>query len=348
MTSIPSIAPKWRLLPSEDGGPARVKAVVDVRPDFELGQYRAIPVSASSVAISDTDVERALTSLARDKATLVPVDREARLGDIVTVDYEGTVDGTAFEGGAAKGQQTELSEGRFIPGFAAGIAGMREGETRSVKATFPTDYQKTDLAGKVANFSVTLHEVKEAELPALDDDFAKAVSQHETLEALKDDIRARLHAVAQSRRRREIGNQVVDLLIANHDFPLPQVLIGREIESMISDLHAMAERNGMSFEDYLTSAGKTVESVREEYADEARRRVKGMLILERIAKAENIKATPADIQAELQALAEQYGQPVERVRQALGNGVLSLMDGIVRNKTVELLIEQASVTDTKA
>jgi trigger factor len=286
-------------------------------------------------------VERALKTLARDRAALVPVEREARLGDVVTIDYEGKIDGVAFEGGSAQGQQTELSEDRFIPGFATGIAGMKAGETKDVEATFPEDYQQSDLAGKKAVFTIALHEVKELELPAIDDELAKVTSQHQTLDELKADIRQRLQTAAENRIKRETGNGLVERLVAAHDFPLPEVLVDREVEAMISDGAGMAARMGMSFDDYLKAIGKSEDDLRAEYRQDAERRVKGTLILEAIAKAENITATPADIQSELQSLSRQYGQPVDRIRQALGNNLLSLMDGIVRNKTVEFLVEHA-------
>ncbi|HLI95315.1 MAG TPA: trigger factor [Candidatus Baltobacteraceae bacterium] len=335
--------PKMELLPEDDGQPRRIKAVVDVRPEIALGEYKALPVAAEPVTVQDEDVDRALKTLARDRATLVPVEREARLGDVVTIDYEGRIDGVAFEGGSAKGQQTELSGERFIPGFATGIAGMTAGETKDVEAAFPQDYQQTDLAGKAAVFTITLHEVKELELPALDDELAKAVSQHQTLDDLKVDIRKRLQAAAEARIKRETGNTLVERLVAAHDFPLPNVLVEREIDGMVTDGASMAARMGMSFDDYLTTVGKTEADLRKEYRASAEQRVKGTLILETIAKTENIRATPADIQSELESLARQYGQPVDRIRQALGNNLLSLMDGIVRNKTVEFLVEHANI-----
>jgi trigger factor len=337
--------PRMELLPEGDGQPARVKAVVDVRPEITLGQYKDSVVKAAPISVSDEDVERALTTLARDRATLVPAEREARLGDVVTIDYEGKIDGVPFEGGSAQGQQTELNEQRFIPGFAAGIAGMSAGQTKDVEAKFPDDYQQGDLAGKTAVFTITLHEVKDLELPPLDDDLARAVSQHQTLDELKADIRKRLEAAAEARRKREAGNELVERLVASHDFPLPEVLIEREIDGMLSDAAAMAARMGISFDDYLKTAEKTEDDLRKEYRRDAEGRVKGTLILEAIAKAENITATPADIQNELQGLARQYGQPVDRIRQALGNNVLSLMDGIIRNKTVEFLVEHAKIEE---
>lgn len=335
--------PKMELLPEGDGQPRRIKAVVEVRPEIALGEYKDMELEVEPVAVTDDDVDRALKTLARDRATLVPVEREARLGDVVTVDYEGKVDGVAFEGGTAQGQQTELSEDRFIPGFASGIAGMKAGETKDVHATFPQEYQQKDLSGKDAVFTITLHEVKELELPSIDDELAKAVSQHQSLAELKEDIRKRLTAAAEARIKRETGNTLVERLVASHDFPLPEVLVDREIDGMLSDGAGMAARMGMSYDDYLKAVGKSEDDLRTEYRADAERRVKGTLILEAIAKAENITATPADIQDELQSLAKQYGQPVDRIRQALGNNLLSLMDGIVRNKTVEFLVEHAKI-----
>ncbi len=339
--------PKMEILPEEPGEPIRIKAVVEVRPQFDLGEYKGAAVARPPVVVTDAEVDGALASLARERGTLVPVEREARLGDVVTIDYEGKVDGVAFEGGTASGQQTELSEDRFIPGFAGGIAGMAVSQTKDVEARFPDDYAQDELAGKTAIFTVTLHEVKEFELPPLDDELAKAVSKNETLDELKNDIRSRLATLAQSRRRREIGNELVERLASAHELPLPQILIDREIESMLQESASMAARMGMSFEDYLTAAGKTEDGLREEYRDEAQRRVKGTLILESIAKKENIRATPADIQHELQTLAAQYGQPVDRVRAALGNNLASLMGGIVRKKTVDFLVDHADVREQK-
>ncbi len=337
--------PKMELLPQEEGKPTRIKAVVDVRPQIELVMYRGLELEREPSTVSDDDVERSLAALARDRATLVPAERPAKLGDVVTIDYEGKIDGTPFEGGTATGQATELAEERFIPGFATGIAGMKAGETKDVEAIFPEKYQQEELAGKTAVFTITLHEVKEHELPVVDDEFAKSVSQSESVEALKDDIRKRLEVISEQKARRELGNAVVEKLVGTHEFPLPEVLVLREIDQMLSDTGGFATRMGVSYEDYLKAVGKTEDDLRAEYRKDAEQRVKGTLILEAIAKSEQINATPGDISAELQSLAEQYGQPIDRIRQALGNNVLSLMDGIVRNKTVEFLIDNASIKE---
>ena len=345
---LPVDRPKMELLPAEEGKPSRLKATVAVRPAIELGAYKGIEVEREAAKIDDEDVERSISALAKERATLVPVERPAQLGDVVTLDYEGKIDGVAFEGGSAQGQMTELDENRFIPGFASGIAGMSAGETKDVEAVFPLDYPKEELAGKTAVFTVTVHDVKALELPAIDDEFAKTISENETLDALRADVRKRLEAISQSRARRAIGNELMEKLVGAHDFPLPDVLIEREIDNMVSDLAAQVAQSGGSFEDYLAEQGKTADELRETFRADAQQRVKGTLVIEEIARAEGINATPADIAEELAALSRQYGQPVDRIRRALGNNVVSLMEGIVRNKTLEFLVDNAKVTDKEA
>jgi trigger factor len=342
---LPVDRPKMELLPAEEGKPSRLKATVAVRPSIELHAYRGLEVEREPITISDEDVDRSIAALAKERATLVPVERPARLGDVVTMDFEGKIDGVPFEGGTAKGQMSELDESRFIPGFASGIAGLGAGETKDVEAVFPSNYPNGELAGKTAVFTVTVHDVKALELPAIDDEFAKTISENESLDALRADVRKRLEAIAQSRARRAVGNALMDQLLRAHDFPLPEVMVDREIDNMVNDLAAQVAQAGTAFEDYLAEQGKTAEELRETFRPDAEMRVKGTLVIEEIARAENITATPADIAEELGALSRQYGQPVDRIRKALGNNVVSLMDGIVRNKTLEFLVDNAKVTE---
>lgn len=339
--------PKMEFLPEEPGKPTRLKATVEVRPEIGLTDYKGIEVEAEPVVVSDDDVERSIQALAKDRATLVPVERAAAIGDVVTMDYEGKIDGVAFDGGTATGQMTELDESRFIPGFAAGIAGMNAGETKDITVTFPADYGQTDLAGKDAVFTITVHDVKQYELPAIDDEFAKSISENQTVDALRADVRKRLEAIAQGRVRRSIGNALMEKLINAHDFALPETMIDREIDHMMNEAGSMAARAGVSFEDYLKETGKTEDQLRDEYRSDAQSRVKGTLLIEAVAKAESIVATPADVSEELASLSRQYGQPVDRIRKALGNNLLSLMDGIVRNKTLDFLIDNAKVVEKK-
>jgi len=336
--------PKMEVLEEgDDGRPVRLKATVEVRPEITLGEYAGLEVAREPVIVEDGDVDRSLEALAKERATLVPVERPAQLGDVVTVDYEGKIDGVAFEGGTARNQVTELARERFIPGFADGIAGMATGETRDVEAQFPADYAEGSLAGKTAVFTITLHDVKQLDVPAIDDEFAKAISESANLEELRADVRRRLHAIAEGREKRAIGNEVMERLMASHDFPLPKTLVDGEIDQLMGEAATAAARAGMTFQAYLESNGKTEDELREEYRSEAERRVKGTLLIETIAKKEHIVASPADVVEELASLARQYGQPVAKIRQALGDNLASLTEGIVRQKTLEFLVERARI-----
>jgi trigger factor len=327
--------PKIEIVEENAGRPTRLKATVEVRPSIELRSYKGIAVSRPPFGVTDADVERSLEALARERATLVPVERPAKLGDVVTLDYEGFVDDKPFEGGRAQGEMVELSEGRFVPGFAVGIAGMNPAETKQIDVRFPEGYPAAELAGKPARFTVTVHEVKELELPAIDDEFAKSVSPSETVASLREDLRRRLEAVAAGRGRRVVGNAVVAQLVAMHEFPLPATLVETELNHLVEDALGAAP---------ASEKEKNAAELRQSLHGEAEQRIKAMLLIQAIAKAEKITATPADITAELEALARRYGQPPDRIRKALGNNILSLIDGIVRNKTLDLLIDNAVVT----
>jgi trigger factor len=332
--------PHMEIVEELDGRPTRVKATVQVRPEITLQPYSGLPVAATPEPVTDDEIDRSLQALARERGTLVPVDRPAHLGDILTVDYEGRVEGETFEGGSASGSVIELAEGRFIPGFATGIAGMKAGETKHVAATFPADYSVSELAGKEADFTVTLHDVKALEVPAIDDDFARSVADR-SLEELRADVRKRLEALSVARARRATGSAIVETLVGSHDVPLPEVMVEAELERLMGDAAAGAAQSGVAFSDYLERIGKTEDEMRAELRQEAESRVKGTLLVERIAKEENIVATPADLADELEALSRQYRQPVAKVRKALGNSVVALMDGIVRTKTLDFLIDRA-------
>ena len=340
--------PKMELLPEEEGQPLRLKAVVAIRPAFELAEYTGIEVTDVAETATEAELEAALEQMRRNAATLVPVDRPVQAGDVATLDYVGTIDGIPFDGGSAQGQETELEEGRFIPGFVAGIVGMTTGETKEVQAFFPDPYANPDLAGKAAIFTVTVHEVKEPELPAIDDELAKRVSRTETVQELRAEIKRRLDETVKNNARRRMSSELLDKLVAANDVPLPEVLIEREIDSLMNDSRQYVGRAGIGWDDYLRESGKTEPELRDGYREDARRRVKTTLLVEAIAKKEGVQATQADVEAELDALAAQYGQPRERIVQALQSNVGALIDGIVRTKTIDRLIEQAKRTQTGA
>jgi trigger factor len=272
----------------------------------------------------------------------VPVERPVEIGDVPTLDYEGRIDDVPFEGGKAENQPVELVEDRFIPGFVSGIVGMRAGEERLVEAEFPADYSNAELAGKKAVFSIKVHENKAPEIPELDDAFAKRFGgENATLDELRGDMRRRLEASAQNQTQRRRTSQLLDQLMAAHEFALPAVLVDREADHLEKETQTRTERAGLTWEGYLEQQGKTPDQMRADFRTEAERRVKSTLLLEEIAKRENIQATPADIEAEIASLARQYGQPQEAILQMLQPNLRSLVDGIVRSKTLDVLLKSA-------
>jgi len=342
----PVDSPQMELLPEEDGRPVRVRATVSVRPQIELGTYKGIELTGASTAITDDDVEKALAELRKEAGTLVPVDRAVALGDVPTIDYEGKIDGVPFDGGNAQGQPTEILEDRFIPGFAAGIVGMTAGETKDVEARFPDDYSKAELGGKTAVFTITVHDNKVAELPELDDEFAKRIGgEGATLASLRDELRVRLEANARMRQRRELSGVLMERLVAAHEVALPAVLVDRETENLYNESKSYVDRAGIDWATYLEKQGKTDDEVRAGYRADAEQRVKGSLLVEAIAKAENIQATNGDVEAEVAQLSRQYGRPREEILKMLQSNINALVDGIVRTKTLEFLLDNAKIAE---
>lgn len=360
----PVASPDIELLPPDgDDGPVRVKATVAVRPEITLGQYKGVEIAGEREAASDEDVDSSLEALRREAAVLVPADRPVKMGDIATLDYEGKIDGVPFEGGKAEQSPTEIEEGRFIPGFIEGIIGMKAGESKDLDVTFPDDFPKTDLAGKKATFAVTVHEVKERELPPLDDAFAERVAGRPmTLLELKVDIRQRLDTVAKSKARRTMAAHVVDKVLESHDFPLPEVLVEHEMDTLLADTRNWVERTYGStpedhtmqgkdaqaesqrkWDEYQRDIGKTEMDLRQSFKPEAERRVKTTLLLGAIARAEGIDATPEDMERALEQLAAQYRQPKERMLELLAPNLGSLGADIIRTKTVDMLLDAATV-----
>ena len=344
---FPLERPQFELLPRESSDPIRFKAVVDVRPEITLVDLSTITIEEPAPKATDEELDRALEGLRREGATLVPVERPAQVGDTLVADYVGKIDGEPFAGGTAEQQHVDLIEERFIPGFVSGIAGMTVGEERDVEAVFPEDYAEPSLAGKTALFHVKIHEIKEPELPELDDNFAARYMPHEpTLEALKNELRRRVEETMRSQFKNEHADEYVDRLLAAHDFPLPSLLIDRELEGAIQQKQLEAAQSGKSWADFLKDEEKDEETLRAELRPEAEKRVKTLLLIEEVARLEKIQATNAEIEREIMDLANRYGQPPQRIREAIGDQLHGLVDGIIRSKTLDLMLERAITPTT--
>ena len=339
--------PQVELLPQEEGEPLRFRASVAVRPKIDLKPYKGLTLEGPPTKVPESEVDKALAAIQRDNATLIPVDRPVQEGDTATLDYSGSIDGVPFEGGQAENQPTEIIAERFIPGFIAGIIGMKAGESKTVEAKFPDDYSNADLAGKTAHFEVTVHDVKEAEVPPLDDEFAKRFNPQGDLAGLRADVRRRIEFQVMSQARRDVTGQMMDHLMAIHEIPLPQVMVDRETEGLANEAKQYVERAGLNWDEYLAKQEKSEADLQAQYKAEAERRVKSTLLLEAIAEAEKIEATDKDIDNEIATMARQYGQPTAAIREMLRPNMAGLIDGVVRSKTLDFLLDNAQIVEAK-
>ena len=330
----------------DDGKSLRIKAKVSIRPDITLADYRALTLDRQPVTVTEDEVERSLQALRKRAAELEPVvDRGIVAGDVVTMDYVGTIDGEPFEGGSATDHTTEVNGEKFVPGFAEQLYGGRPGDKRTLKVTFPPHYHAETLAGKDAIFDVTIHDVRQPVLPDVDDAFVKKISEHESVDALRADIRKRLEAVGDAQAREALQKQLIGALLERHDFPLPSVLVEREVDGLLADAKSYMQSIGRSWGEYLAAKGVDEQGLTAEYRTEAERRVKTALILEEIARAEGIDVTTKDLESELDHLARSYGRSrdamIDVVRRNTGFG--PLIDSVRKQKTIEFLLAQADI-----
>jgi trigger factor len=340
--------PKIDLERTEEGRALKIKATVAVKPEITLATYTGIQVTKQRANVSDDDVEKSIESLRRRVATLEPVpDRGIEAGDIVTMDYEGRIDGELFEGGTATNHTTEVSPDRFIPGFAEQLSGAKAGEKRTVQVTFPPTYRPETLAGKPATFEVVVHNVRRPVTPPLDDRFVAAVSDLETVDALRAEVRRRLERDADARARDLMERDILASLITSHAFPLPEVLVDREAEAMMSDLKRTIAESGSDWNAFLQARTMTEEALAAQLHGDAERRVKGALLLEAIAKAENIRVNAGEVDREVEGLARASGRTKQATLQALERqeGAGRLLNAIRRNKTLAFLVEKAKVVE---
>jgi trigger factor len=336
--------------PDPENG-VHIKATVSVRPEISLGDYRGIKIVRRTSPVTEEDVDRSVEALRKRAASLEPVDdRGVEEGDVITLDYQGIIEGKPFEGGSATNRTTEVSAERFVPGFVEQLRGQMTGERRTINVTFPPGYRAAELAGKMASFEVVVHEIKKPVLPELNDEFVRSVSDRTSVAELRADVRQRLEAVARARTREDMQRQAIDALVAANPIPLPEVLVQREIDNLISDAKAYMQRIEHSWDEYLAAKQTDEAGLRAEYRPEAERRVKSALLLEEIAKTEKLEVTTADIERELDEMARSYGQSREAVIDALRRttGFGLIVDTVKRGKALDFLVEHADVSNAPA
>ncbi len=333
----------------EKGKPFIFTAKVTVKPEVKLGEYKGLEVEAFDTTVTDEDVDNEIKSLQERQAELVVKEEgKAENGDTVVMDFEGFVDGEAFEGGKAENYSLELGSGQFIPGFEDQLVGLAAGESKDVEVTFPEEYHAAELAGKPAVFKVTVHEIKAKELPELDDEFAKDVDEEvETLAELKEKIKSRLEHDKKHQEEHHIQDAVVEKATANAEIDVPSVMINNEVDRMLQEFEQRLQMQGMNLELYFQFSGQNEEALREQMKEEAEQRVRGSLTLEAIAKAENIEVTEEQINEELEKMAGMYNMTVDNIKNALGS-LEGLKSDLQARNTVKFLVENSKTVEAQA
>ena len=317
-------------------------ATVALKPEVTLGQYKGIEVEKINVEVTDEEVAAELVKEQEKNAREINIeDRAVVEGDIVNIDYAGTQDGVAFDGGTAEGQTLEIGSHSFIEGFEEQIIGHNVGDEFDINVTFPEQYHAPELAGKPAVFAIKLNAIKAKELPVIDDDFAQDVSEFDTLDEMKADIKAKLLEKAEKAAQTDKENAVMDKVIENAEMDIPQAMIDSEAEYMLNDYAQRLQYQGLSLEQYMQFTGMTQEKLLEDLLPQAKKAIQTRLVLEEIVKAENLEATEEDLDAEFGKFAEMYQMEVEKVKSIMAPQMNSMKNDITVQKAITLVTEAA-------
>ncbi len=314
------------------------KAAVAVYPDVKLGKYKGVSVPKEEVKVTAEEVKERLDEMAERNARLVSVDRKAKKGDTAVIDFEGFLDGKPFAGGKGEGHELELGSGSFVPGFEDQVIGMKEGEEKDINVTFPKDYQK-DLAGKAVVFKVKCNEVKFKELPALDDDFAKDVSEFDTLKELKDDIKKKIEADRQKAADVAYENALIEKVAETIDCEIPEILVEQQCKRFLDEFKSRVAAQGIPYEQYAKMTGMDEKKFMEDGREPALRQVKMDLAIAQIIEQEKLEATDEEIEAEYGKLAGFYGMDVDKVKKYLDVGAVRTQ--VPNTKAVAVVVDSA-------
>ena len=298
----------------KEGKGLKLTLVFPVKPEVELGQYKGLQVKKEAVSVTDEEIENELKSVAQRNARMLEItDRAVCDGDEITLDYSGSVDGVKFDGGIAQNQKLVIGSHTFIPGFEEQLVGVNVGETKDISVKFPEQYHAENLKGKDAIFTCTVHAITKKELPEINDEFAKEVSEFSTLAEYKDGLKAELLAKKQKDADLKDENTLLQVIVENAKMDIPQEMVDEQVEDYIEDFKYQLSYQGLKFEDYLKYTSSTIEQVRESYKEKAQKAVSTRLVLEAIVKAEDLKATQEQVDAQIAEYAGQIGQNVEEL-----------------------------------
>ena len=335
--------PTVDIIQMEKGKDVIFSAVVQVKPEVKLGKYKGIDIKKIEYPVKDEDIEKELKKMQEKNARLITIeDRALENGDIATIDFEGFTDGVPFEGGKAEGHELEIGSGAFIQGFEEQLVNMKIDEEKEIKVTFPKEYFSKDLAGKEATFKVKLHEIKKKELPKLDDEFAKDVSEFDTLEELKTDIKNKMEKDNEQKAKYETEEAAIKAVCDNVKIDIPSGMVDMEVDHMIQDISQRLSYQGLKLDQYLKMIGKTEEEVRKEYEPQAIEAIKSRLTLEAIRNAEKIEASEEEIKEKLEEMAKNYGKKVEEIQdnEDLKNYI---KEGRESEKAIDFIVKNAKI-----
>ena len=335
--------PEIDIVQIESGKDLIFTAVVQTKPEVTLGKYKGIEIKKVEYNVSDEDIEHELSHIAEHNARLVAVeDRPVENGDTTIIDFEGFVDGVAFEGGKAENYELEIGSGKFIPGFEEQIVGMNIDDEKEIKVTFPKEYPAKDLEEKEATFKVKLHEIKKKELPEINDEFAKDASEFDTLEDWKKSIKEKKENENASKAKFEMEDEAIAEVCKNASVDIPSGMIETEIDNIEQDISSRLSYQGMNLDQYLKMIGKTKKEFRDDYKEQAEKQVKTTLVLEAIMKDAKIEVTEEEIETKIKEMAEMYGQKEEDVKNnvKLRKYVQTTLE---TEKTIHYIVDNAKI-----
>ncbi len=336
-------SPEIDVVSIKKGEPFVFTAEVALKPPVELGKYKGVSVDKVDITVSDEDVDKAIEKERENNARNIEVtDRPVKDKDSIILDFEGFVDGVAFEGGKGEDHPLTIGSGAFIPGFEDQLIGAKIGEECEVKVKFPDDYQAKELASKDAVFKCTVKQIKEKELPALDDEFASEVSEFDTLEEYKADVRKNLEVAREKEAKEEKESKVIEAIVNDAKMDIPEAMITTQQNQMVDEFAQRMTMQGLSMEQYYQFTGASHDRLLEQVRPQAEQRIKARLVLEAIAKAENITATDEEVEEELKTIAEAYQLEVDKVKESMPEKSLEgIREDIVVKKAAEFAVNNA-------
>lgn len=342
---IPVSDPKVEESTFEEGKDMELTIKVTLKPEPELGEYKGLHVEKKEVEVTDEQVDAQIKDMMGRDAKMVVAEEGAVIekGDFAIIDFAGTVDGEPFSGGEGKGYPLEVGSNSFIPGFEDRLVGLSKGDSTDVEVTFPEDYFVKDLAGKEAIFKVNIQDVKRKELPELNDEYVASKTDFKTVEELRANYKERMQKAAEANAKAEYEHELIDLAVANAKFSVPEIMIEDKISQMVEEMKMSLESRKMSLDMYMQYTGLDMAKIRENQRPVAEENVKTDLVLDAIAKAEDIQVDMADVDAEIAAISAQHGASPEEVKKIIkGNGTMGLLlANILRRKAAHVVIDSA-------